>query len=338
VIEPWREAGGDAWPRWRDGIEQFRRLAARLLGARPAAICPQTNVSGAFAKILHGLPERRGRNRIVLCEEDFPSLGFVVAAAARCGYEAVFLPRGAAAEDPAEWAAAFDGRTQLALITHAFSNRSARLPVDEITARARAHGIVAVVDVTQTAGVVPIDVADWSADFVIGSCVKFLCGGPGAGFLWVADEAMALAEPVDTGWFSHADPFEFDIHGYRPAGDARRYWGGTPSIAPFVQAAAALELLLGLGVARIQAHNQQLIASLHARVPAGVVRSAREPGRRGNVVLLGVRATAPAHAALRAAGIFADVRDGAIRVSPHLYNDADDLERLVGVLAEHFES
>lgn len=341
-LAPWRDSGGDAWTAWLGEIERFRKLAARLLGARPDAICPQTNVSSALAKILHGLPTPHGptsgpvRNRLLLCEEDFPSLGFVFAAAAKFGLETVFLPRGGAAEDIQTWKAALDDRVLLALVTHAFSNRSARLPVAGITALARERGIATVVDATQTAGVIPIDVAEWSADYVLGSSVKFLCGGPGAAFLWVADSALSGSDPVDTGWFSHADPFAFDIRDYRPAADARRFWGGTPSIAPFIQASAALDLLLEIGIGAIHDHNQSLISQLHDMVPAHTVRSARAAEARGNVVLLRVRAAEPAAAALHAAGIFADIRDGCVRVSPHIYNDRADIERLVAALESHF--
>jgi selenocysteine lyase/cysteine desulfurase len=263
-------------------------------------------------------------------------LGFVLQAAAKLEFEPFFVPRGSASEDLDVWRRALDDRAQMALVTHAFSNRSARLPVADITALARECGVVTVVDVTQTAGVVPINVAEWSADYLVGSCVKYLCGGPGAGYCWVSNEALAQADPIDTGWFSHANPFAFDIHDYRPAADALRFWGGTPSIAPFVLAAGALELLLQCSIPAIHAHNQQLISRLHDRVPAHVIRSARSAQARGNTVLLQVRDEAQARAALREAEVLADARDGCIRVAPHLYNDAEDIERLVGVLSPHF--
>ncbi len=336
LFDPWGEMGGDAWPGWLGEIDRFRTLVGRMIGAPAETLCPQSNVSGAVAKILHGLPARRGRHRLVLCEEDFPSLGYVLQAAAKLGFECVFLPRGAASEDVDVWRRALDDSVQMALVTHAFSNRSARLPVKEITTLARSRGVLTVVDATQTVGVVPIDVAAWCADFLVGSCVKYLCGGPGAGFLWAAKEALALSEPIDTGWFSHADPFAFDIHDFKPAADARRFWGGTPSIAPFILAAYALDLLLGFGVDAIHAHNQELITRLHGMVPPHVIQSARAPERRGNTVLLRVRDEAQARAALRAAKVLTDSRDGCIRVSPHLYNDEADIERLVAALSSHF--
>ncbi len=335
-LKPWQELGGDAWAGWLAEIERFRGVVARLLGVRIDNVCPQANVSSAVTKILHGLPARHGRNRLLLCEEDFPSIGFVLKAASKVGYEPIFIPRGAAAEDLQTWQAALDDRTQLALITHAFSNRSARLPVQQITQIARERGVVTIVDATQTVGVVPINVADWSADFVVGSSVKFLCGGPGAGFLWMADSAMAMAEPVDTGWFSHEDPFAFDIHEFRPAANALRFWGGTPSIAPFVLASAAVELLLGIGVEAIYAHNQALISQLHDRVPSAVIASARPLNARANTVLLRIRDAERAQLALHKARIFADLRDGCVRVSPHLYNDLNDLECLVLALQPYF--
>ncbi len=335
-LTPWQELGGDVWPGWLAEIERFRGAMARLLGARIDNICPQANVSSAVAKILHALPARHGRNRLLLCEEDFPSIGFVLKAAAKVGYEPIFIPRGAAAEDIQTWQASLDDRTQLALITHAFSNRSARLPVQQITQIAREHGVVSIVDATQTLGVIPINVADWSADFLVGSSVKFLCGGPGAGFLWMADSAIAMSEPVDTGWFSHEDPFAFDIHDFRPAANALRFWGGTPSIAPFVVASAAVELLLDIGVEAIYASNQALISQLHDRVPSAVIASTRTLNTRANTVLLRVTDVEGAKFALHEARIFADLRDDCVRVSPHLYNDLNDIECLVIALQPYF--
>ncbi len=328
---PWREAGGDAWPAWLDAVAGFRGAVARLIGARPDQVCPQANISSAVAKIIHALPQRVGRDVILLCEEDFPSVGFVAQAAAARGYRTRFLPRGEAVEDASTWRAALAGDVQLAIVTHAFSNRSARLPVAEIVRAARVADVFTVVDAVQTIGVVPIDVAGWDADFVLGSSMKFLCGGPGAAFLWVADAVLPHTHPIDVGWFSHADPFAFDIHDFRPAENAGRFWGGTPSVLPFVQAAHSIGLLLEMGVEAIHAHNQSLIQHLHDALPDRI-RSARDPGRRGNAVLIAVEDMAATLAALRAGRIFADAREGCIRLSPHLYNDGGDIERLLALL------
>ncbi len=330
---PWRASGGNAWPGWLAEIDRFRVAVARLVGGTMAEVCPMANVAGAVARILDALPERTGRTTLLLCEEDFPSPAYAVQRAARLGHEVRFMPRGAAAEDLANWDAALDGSVQAALITHAFSNRSARLPVADITRLARARGVFTIVDAVQSAGVVPIDVGEWSADFVVGTCVKFLCGGPGAGWLWAAPDALAVSQPRDVGWFSHADPFAMDVRDFRYAPDALRFWGGTPSVAPFILAGHALETLLAIGVPAINAHNQDLIDRLHASVPAGGIASALDRDRRGNCVLVRVDDTAAAMQRLGAAGVLADARDGCIRVSPHLYSVPDDIDRLVAALA-----
>ncbi len=332
-FRPWREQGGNAWPGWLAEIERFRGAVARLVGGTAAGFCPTANVAGAVARILDALPQRAGRTTLLLCEEDFPSPAYAVQRAGQLGHDVRFLPRGPAAEDIASWDAALDGSVQAALVTHAFSNRSARLPVADITRLARSRDIFTIVDAVQSAGVVPIDVGDWSADFVVGTCVKFLCGGPGAGWLWAAPEALAVSQPRDVGWFSHADPFAMDIRDFRYAPDALRFWGGTPSVAPFILGAHALEMLLAIGVLAIQAHNQNLIDRLHAGVPAGSIASARDRDRRGNCVLVRVPDTAAAMQRLAAANVLADARDGCIRISPHLYSSAADIDRLVAALA-----
>lgn len=331
MLRPWQSAGGDAWPEWLASVDRFRTSVARLIGADPADIVPQANVSSALAKALHSLPRDPRRNALLLTEEDFPSCGFVLSEAARLG----FAPRFLAGDplDPQAWADALGHDVHLALVTHAYSNRSARLPVTEITRIARDRAIPCFVDAVQTLGVVPVDIAEWHADFVAGSCVKFLCGGPGAGFLWVRSETAETCRPIDTGWFSHADPFAFDIHDFRPAAGAKRFWGGTPSIAPYVLAAHGIEALLDFGIDAVQYHNQALIERLHAQWGRDAIASHLNADARGNAVLLAVDDPASALSALRAADIRADSRSGAIRVSPHLYNDEADIDRLVETLA-----
>ncbi|QXP36821.1 aminotransferase class V-fold PLP-dependent enzyme [Shewanella algae] len=113
----------------------------------------------------------------------------------------------------------------LAFITHAISETGQLQSVSEICALARSLGVMTVVDIAQSLGVIPIDLGQWQADAVLGSCVKWCCAGPGAAFLWLSDRLAQTLEPVDLGWFSHEAPFEFDIHDFRYAKGAKRFWG-----------------------------------------------------------------------------------------------------------------
>jgi selenocysteine lyase/cysteine desulfurase len=135
------------------------------------------------------------------------------------------------------------------------------------------------------------------------------------------------------GWFSHAEPFEMDIRSFRYAAGARRFWGGTPSVAPFVVAAAGFRALADVGIDAICAHNQQLLTRLFNGLPTGAVRSHGESGKRGSSAVIAVKNVGAASAALLQNAIAHDVRGG-LRVSVHLYNNEEDVDALLGALKD----
>lgn len=331
---PWEQGDGSIWPAWLEQVDGFRNALARLLNARMADFCPQTNLSGALTKLIHALPRVEGKSTIVFHEQDFPSMGFVLRAAGRLGWRCRMI---AAAEDPCQldtWQRHLEGDVGVVLVTHVHSNTSARLPVAGITALARTRDIVTIVDIAQSVGVVPIDLAHWQADFVLGSCVKWLCGGPGAGFLWGAPEQVSRCQPLDLGWFSHADPFEFDINQFRYADGVLRFWGGTPSVAPYVLAANSIETLLGIGIERIHRHNQALNQRmLDALDPRRLVTPAAPEQRGGTLVLDFGADQATVAQRLQSAGVQFDVRPTGLRLSPHIYNNAAEIDQVTGCLA-----
>lgn len=321
-FELWQGQGGNAWEAWLGEIEGFCRSLAGLLNGRADEFCPQTNISSAVAKILSSLPPRRGKETILVSELDFPSVGFVLGQAQRLGYRLRVMPAEEGAFSLAQWARYLDDGVQLALVTHVIYGNSFRNPVAEIVELARQRDIFTVVDVAQSAGVVPIDVRAWGADFVVGSCIKWLCGGPGAGFLWANGAGVAQFRPVDVGWFSHENPFEFDMEDFRYAPDARRFWGGTPSVLPFMIAAASIEQIQAIGVEQIQAHNQALTGRLVAAAQAEGWRllTPAEPDQRGGTVCIGFPQAAEVVKRLGEAQIWVDARAGfGVRFSPHVY-------------------
>ncbi len=330
---PWRETGAAAWDHWLAALDHFQAGLAPLIGADAKDICPQTNVSSALSKILMSLPERARRTKIVLTEDDFPTIGFILKQAERLGYELVFLPGGERLADPEAWAPAFHDDVQLVHVTQVYSNSSVLTPVEEIARRARSRGVFSVIDVAQSAGCVPLDLNHWAADFAIGTCLKYLCSGPGASFLWAHEDTAARCAPMDVGWFSHRHPFEFDIHHFDYAPGAGRYLGGTPSIAPFAGAGAAFEILGAHGVSEIYAHNQKLLARLTAALPQDAFLSTTRQGARGSGAIIKVRDYAAAETALKEAGVIHDARLGGLRVSFHLYNDESDVDALTETLS-----
>ncbi len=332
-MAPWAAGDDKPWDAWLTAISRFGAALAPVIGANSADICPQTNISSGLTKVLHAIEPRPGRRKIVLCNADFPTVGFVLAQAARMGMEVVWLDSGAHLADPDAWAAAFADDVHLVHVTHVFSNLGLKTPVAEIVRRAKAAGAITVVDVAQSAGAVRVQAQAWDCDFVTGTSVKYLCGGPGAAFLWVNPEIAAKCRPNDVGWFSHARPFEFDIQNFEYAEGAARFWGGTPSVAPYAIARAGVEAVAATGVDQIELANQTLIDDIIGRLPEDVVKSHVTPGERGSSFVIRPHRLAEARIALNEKNIAHDERGGGLRFSVHLYNDKSDADLLIETLS-----
>lgn len=327
------ESQAQPWNAWIEETESFKTSLGRLLNAAAGDFCPQTNISSAITKILYSLPDKAGRKTLVLSEQDFPSTGFVFDRARLQGYRVKFIPRDADLLDTDTWKAYLSDDVLCVFITHVLSNTSARVPVGDITALAAGRGIVSIVDIAQSVGVVPIDLQRWQADFVVGSCVKWLCGGPGAGYLWANPAMVAKCNPVDVGWFSHENPFAFDIHDFRYAADARRFWGGTPAVLPFVVADHSIQVALSVGIEKIRAHNIELTRALMDAVDPARLRTPPGPGERGGTVVVDFADRQPlVEQRLKSAGVHFDSRASGIRLSPHIYTGRAEIDTVVACL------
>ena len=328
-FELWRDLGGHAWDQWMEILDGFRVGIGALLGVDKSNICPQTNVSSALTKILYSLPQREGRKTIVLSEQDFPTIGFVLNRAQEAGYNLRFV-RGDVM-DPRNWADAIDDHTALVHITHALSNTSHLLPVDEICKLAHRARAVSVVDIAQSVGAVQIKTNTWAPDFMIGTSVKFICGGPGACFMYASDDMLAACAPIDVGWFSHENPFEMQIENFRFAEDAMKYFGGTPSPAPFAAAANAIKTWRECGVFAAQIRVQDLLDQLVGAVPQEMCVSSHDPEMRGGTFVVLPRDPNGLTTALEAAAILYDRRDEGFRFSVHGYTSDTEIDTLKAV-------
>jgi selenocysteine lyase/cysteine desulfurase len=328
-VRPWAECGGHAWPEWLAHVEEFRAALAQLFGGAPAEYCPQSNLSSGLSKLLLALPASPAGKRTLLAAEDsFPSLGFVLQKSARLGFETRLIPRAQLPDDLRTWSEALTSDVRVALVTHVHSNTGRVAPIEAVARLCRERGILCVLDVAQSAGILPLDFPASGADVVLGSCIKWLCGGPGAGYLWIRPGLVKTLEPVDVGWFSHEDPFEMDIHSFRYATGAQRFWGGTPSVAPYVMAAASLRHLHTLGVGEIHAHNRRLIGLFkEALPPAWRARLPTWPIGGTLCISLGGDFDAVT-ASLEKAGAQFDSRGDVVRMSFHACNAEDDALRV----------
>ena len=320
-LSVWREQGSDGWPSWLNVVDDFCASLAKLLGGDAGEYCPQNNVSAALTALLSGMPRQDGRNILLASAQAFPSIGFAMQAFEPYGFEVELIDAALSPDDADIWLSRIDERVAAVVPMLVHSNSSRISPVATIAERARDVGALTIVDICQASGIVPIDLPELGVDAAVGSCVKWLCGGPGAGFLWLRQPLIADFAPCNTGWFSHSDPFEFDIHNFRYANDARRFWGGTPSIAPFATATAGIETICGIGVSNILAHNRAWIdaVAIGADIPIDM------RGRGGTMAITSDDVDAMA-AALSGVDCRFDRRGDAIRLSPHAYTKLEEAQ------------
>ncbi|MEE8057025.1 MAG: aminotransferase class V-fold PLP-dependent enzyme [Pseudomonadales bacterium] len=332
-FEYWEHGAAEVWPNWLQQVDNFRQQLAVLLNGCSEDFCPQVNLSGALTKVIHSLPLRRTKHTLLLHADDFLSMGFVLDRATKLGYSTRMIPANRDPKDIRTWQEYLTEDIAVVLVTHVHSNTSALMPVSDITALARRRDIISIVDIAQSVGVVPIDLQEWQGDFVLGSCVKWLCGGPGAGFLWAHANIVTHCEPVDVGWFSHDDSFGFDINDFRYAEGVKRFWGGTPSVLPFALAANSIETLHGIGINTIRQHNLALIQNIIEQLDPACIRSPIDWAQRGGtlVVNFGQQQSAVENR-LHKANVRFDSRTSGLRLSPHIYTSQSEIDRVIECL------
>ncbi|MDE3024682.1 MAG: aminotransferase class V-fold PLP-dependent enzyme, partial [Acidobacteriota bacterium] len=245
-----------------------------------------------------------------------------------------------AVEDDAAIVDALDERTLLVPISHVLFKNAEIQDVEPIVRRAHEAGAYVVLDCYQSAGVVPLDLTGLDVDFATGGSVKWLCGGPGAGWLYVRPDLAERLEPTFVGWQGHARPFAFEPE-LEYAGGVRRFLTGTPNVPALYAATAGYDVIEEVGV---EAIRERSLASTSLLIEllddAGLeVASPRDPARRGGTVTVRTPDHAAVHHALGERGIICDFRpDAGVRIGPHFYNTEDELRRTVAALSDIVES
>jgi kynureninase len=236
---------------------------------------------------------------------------------------------------------AIDEDTLLVPISHVIFKSGYQQDVAAITARAHAVGALVVADLYQSAGTLPVDVTAWDVDFATGGSVKWLCGGPGAGYLYVAPRLQASLEPRLTGWAAHARPFAFEPGAIEYAPGMARFLHGTPCVPALYAARAGYDLVERIGTAAIRAKSvRQTSLLLELARAAGITpRSPERPEQRGGMVILDVPHAEAVTRELLRREVLVDHRPGAgIRISPHFYTADDELARAVSEIRAILDS
>jgi kynureninase len=327
----WRERGIRSWGEgWWEMAWTVGDQLGRILGAPSGAIVMHQNVTVAEAIVLSCFTQPGERNRVVYEEANFPSVRYL--------YQAQPQLEVAVVEDGAAIVDAIDERTLLVPISHVLFKNGEIQDVEPIVRRAHAAGAHVVLDCYQSAGVVPLDLTELGVDFAVGGSVKWLCGGPGAGWLYVRPDLAERLEPTLVGWQGHARPFAFEPE-LEYAEGARRFLTGTPNVPALYAATAGYDVIEEVGVPAIRERSlvltQLLIDSCDA---AGLeIVSPRDPARRGGTVTVSTPNHAAVHAELAERGVICDFRpdpQGGIRIGPHFFNTEEEVRRAVSEVAE----
>jgi len=244
----WDENGAE-WDFWVERNEAFRAAVARLLHAEADDVAVTTSVSQGVSALVSALDLRGERNRIVISEYEFPTIGQIAHAQELRGAEVVHVRPDADGSIRAErFAEAIDERTALVCCT-ALSYRSGhRHDVAAIAEAAHQAGALVLADSYQACGAIELDVRSLGADVVTGGTVKYLLGTAGLGFMWVTPEMREALVPTQTGWFADEDIFAMSIADYSPHASARRFDAGTPPVPSLYAGVAGLSLVDEAGV------------------------------------------------------------------------------------------
>jgi kynureninase len=332
--ETWATRGIRAWEEgWWEMPVKIGDLIGKIIGAEPGEIVMQPNVSVCQSIVLSCFDWTGKRNKIVSEDLNFPSNLYIYKALERAGARLVTVASPDGMTVPLErMLASIDEETQLVSVSHVIFRTAYLQDLAAIARRAHQVGAKIIADVYHSAGTVPLNVREVGVDFATGGSVKWLCGGPGAGYLYIRRELWPELRPRITGWVAHKAPFAFDPDAMNYAEDAFRFLNGTPAIPALYAARAGYEIIAEIGVERIRAKSMRQTARLIelAQEAGFSVRSPLNPCERGGMVVIDVPRGEEITQELSRRDLLVDYRPGAgIRVAPHFYNTDEELELVI---------
>lgn len=339
----WATRGVRAWAEgWWDLPKTVGDKVGTLIGAPPGSVVMHQNVSVCQSVILSCFDLTGRRNGIVYEELNFPSVMYVYEAHRALGARIVTVQSDDGMTVPLErFLRAIDETTLLVPLSHVIFKSGAVQDVEAITRRAHEVGAFVVADLYQSAGTVPVDASGWDVDFATGGSVKWLCGGPGAAYLYVAPRLHERLRPRVTGWRAHARPFAFEPGEIDYAAGAERFLHGTPGVPSLYSAQAGYDVVAALGVEAIRrksVRQTQLLLD-GARAQGLLPRTPDAAAQRGGMAILEVPHGEAVTRELLRREVLVDHRPGAgIRISPHFYNTDDEVRRAVKEIRDILDS
>ncbi len=335
----WSTRGVRAWE------EEWWMLAAQvgdeigaLLNAPPGSVACLQNVTNCQATVASCFDFSGRRNKVVYTDLNFPSVMYFWEAQRSRGARVTMVPNDDTIHvNTGRLLDAIDEETLLVPISHVIFRSAFIQDVEAIVEKAHRVGAHVVLDSFQATGTVPVDVQKLNVDFCTGGVLKWLCGGPGTGYLYVRPDLMTRLEPSFTGWIGHENPFGFEIGATRYAPTIYRFTQGTPNIAALHAARPGLRIVAEVGVDKIREKSKRQTAKLVelADRHGWRVNTPRDPECRGGTVSIDVPNAQEVCAELLKRDILVDYRPKCgVRFSPHFYNTDEELAVAVNAVDE----
>jgi selenocysteine lyase/cysteine desulfurase len=332
-----REEKGTDWHYWVERNESVRSAVAAFLGAEPDEVAITTSASAGINSIASAMDFTSKRNKVVISDFEFPTNAQIWYAQELRGAAVVRVPERDGYVHAEDFASAIDEETLIVAVTHVCFRNGAKLDIPAIAAIAREKGAMIMVDGFQGLGTFEFDVRTAGVDFVVGGMLKYLLGSAGLAFLYVRGALIEKLVPTVTGWFAQTDIFAMDNTAYDPSPTARRFEAGTPPVPNSYAAEAGLSIIAEVGLPAIEYRIREITAAIIAEAKAAGYTLAvpDDPQRHGALITLRAHDEDGIVAALENDGVVTSCRAGNLRISPHFYNNSDDIDTLFRKLRQH---
>jgi selenocysteine lyase/cysteine desulfurase len=329
-LRSWHEHGSP-WDLWVQHYETARAVFARLIGAESDEVALVASASAGVNGIASALSFRE-RNRVVLGEFEFPTMGHIWMGQRPRGAEVVFVAAKNDRLAVEDYHARIDRKTLIVPMTHICFRNGFRMPVEEIVRLAHDQGALALLDDYQDSGTRPIDVKTMDLDFYVSGTLKYLLGPPGLAFMYVRKSLVETLTPTITGWFGQANPFAFNEQLLELAPNARRFESGTPPIPSIYGASAGVEMLQEIGLDKVAAHIKMLATSLLEGARSLHIQVKTPADSVGPLLVLRAKNADALVQKFAEHDVVISNRHDGLRVSFHAYNTPEDVDCVLRML------
>ena len=341
--ETWATRGVRAWEEhwWMLAVEVGDEIGV-LMNAPAGSVSVHQNVTTCEAIVASCFDFSGKRNKIVYDDLNFPSVMYFWEAQRKRGARVHMVKTEDGVHVPTERLLdAIDEETLLVPVSHVIFRSAFIQDAKAIVEKAHRVGALVVLDTFQSLGSVPVDVQALNADLATGGVLKWLCGGPGVGYLYVRPDLAKTLEPTFTGWFAHENPFAFETGPIKYTSDPRfRFMNGTTHVPALYACRPGLKIIREAGVERIREKSKRQTAKLieMADQRGWKVNTPRDPEQRGGTVSIDMPNAKEVCAELLKLDVLVDYRPGSgVRMSPHFYNSDEELDVGITTVEEILE-